>query len=197
MSRSAMSDYARRSSLCFMQSHTRHHDKYLKGRHLWTYNYLFMQKRSVGRIFLRRRVLYSLPEPGHWRSAVAGLCCNISILPSFESNWENLSRQRSKDIKTMANGSGKLEVLLTNATGAIGFSSNGRRLASSSYDKAMRLWDVDTGAHQQTLKGHYDAVLSVTFSLDGRWLASASDDRTVRLWNTETGILQQTLEGAL
>lgn len=54
-----------------------------------------------------------------------------------------------------------------------------------------------TGALQQTLQGHLDAVLSVTFSFDGRLLASGSRDYTVRLWNSSTGLLLHTLEGHL
>ena len=62
------------------------------------------------------------------------------------------------------------------------FSPDGKQLASSSFDRTVRLWDVETGACVRTLEGHGDWVLSVCFSPDGRRLASGSDDRTVRLW---------------
>src|SRR4051812_16815588 len=40
---------------------------------------------------------------------------------------------------------------------------------------------------RETLKGHTQAVKSVTFSPDGKILASASYDGTLRLWEVATG----------
>ncbi|MDP7088108.1 MAG: hypothetical protein QF360_10865, partial [Phycisphaerales bacterium] len=37
-----------------------------------------------------------------------------------------------------------------------------------------------------TLRGHEDAVVSVTFSPDGQRLASGGDDQTIRLWETRS-----------
>jgi WD40 repeat protein len=62
------------------------------------------------------------------------------------------------------------------------FSPNGTRLASSSYDQTVRVWDAAKGQEVLTLKGQTNAESSVAFSPDGRRLASASTDGTVRLW---------------
>ncbi|KAJ5293570.1 hypothetical protein N7508_008391 [Penicillium antarcticum] len=62
-------------------------------------------------------------------------------------------------------------------------------MASSSYDKTVRLWDVATGDLCQIFKGHSYLVTSVAFSLDGRRLASSSFDKTVRFWDVGTGEL--------
>jgi len=78
---------------------------------------------------------------------------------------------------------------------SVTFSHDSKLLASASYDKTVRIWDVSTGSLQQTLEGHSDEVTSVTFSHDSKLLASASYDKTVRIWDVGIGSLQQTLEG--
>lgn len=76
---------------------------------------------------------------------------------------------------------------------SVAFSHDGKRLASGSNDKTVRIWAAETGALQQTLQGHRDWISSVAFSHDGKQLASGSDDKSVRIWDVETGVLQQIL----
>ena len=60
-------------------------------------------------------------------------------------------------------------------------------IASASYDKTVRLWDVATRRLVKTLEGHGSMVTSVTFSVDGSYVISGSDDKTIRIWHTRTG----------
>ncbi|KYC41420.1 hypothetical protein WA1_22265 [Scytonema hofmannii PCC 7110] len=64
-------------------------------------------------------------------------------------------------------------------------------LASGSSDKTVKLWSFD-GRELKTLKGHSDAILSVSFSPNGMMLASASFDGTAKLWYLESTELQTT-----
>ncbi|MFN9959153.1 MAG: WD40 repeat domain-containing protein, partial [bacterium] len=68
------------------------------------------------------------------------------------------------------------------------FSPNGRRIASSSGDNTLRLWDGASGkALGAPLQGHTAQVNAVVFSPDGERLASAAADKKVRLWSVRTG----------
>jgi serine/threonine-protein kinase len=63
-------------------------------------------------------------------------------------------------------------------------SLDGRRLATCSDDRSIKLWDTTTGEELFTLRGHTAGVLCVAFSPDGRRIASGGWDRTVRVWDT-------------
>ncbi|MEM9456891.1 MAG: CHAT domain-containing protein [Myxococcota bacterium] len=69
----------------------------------------------------------------------------------------------------------------------IGFSPNGRLLASVSQDKTLRLWNARTGAVAGVLEGHTDKLRRLAFSADGWWIATAAEDGFVRLWLVEPG----------
>lgn len=63
-------------------------------------------------------------------------------------------------------------------------SSDGQFALSASWDKTLRLWDLNTGLTTRRFVGHTADVLSVSFSADNRQIVSGSRDRTIKLWNT-------------
>ncbi|MDF5729307.1 MAG: CHAT domain-containing protein, partial [Rhizonema sp. PD38] len=68
------------------------------------------------------------------------------------------------------------------------FSLDGKTIASGSWDKTVKLWNLD-GQLLHTLTGHSDKVNSVVFSPDGKTITSANFDKTVKLWNLDGQLL--------
>ncbi|EKM60093.1 uncharacterized protein PHACADRAFT_250980 [Phanerochaete carnosa HHB-10118-sp] len=77
---------------------------------------------------------------------------------------------------------------------AVGFSPDGRTIASSGRDCKIRIWDGLTSALLSVLSGHSDWVRSVKYSLDSVRIVSASNDKTVKIWDAASGVLVRTLE---
>jgi WD40 repeat protein len=75
------------------------------------------------------------------------------------------------------------------------FSPDGKTVLSGSYDKTIKLWNVETGTCIRTFEGHNKSIQSVCFSPDGKTVLSSSWDDTIRLWDVETGICIQLFEG--
>lgn len=53
-------------------------------------------------------------------------------------------------------------------------------IISSSWDKTLKSWDLNTTGVLKTFDGHTDKVLSVALTADGQYAASGSADMTVR-----------------
>jgi WD40 repeat protein len=70
---------------------------------------------------------------------------------------------------------------------AVPFNRSGTLLASASYDRLVKLWNVTQRCEYVTFQGHKDMVFWVAFSPDGEWLATASRDRTAKMWHMESG----------
>lgn len=69
------------------------------------------------------------------------------------------------------------------------FILDGTRILSTSEDRTLCLWDVETGRFLKSLKGHSGPVRTCAFDPIHKLIASGSDDLTVRLWDSEGTLL--------
>ncbi len=76
----------------------------------------------------------------------------------------------------------------------LALSRDGRRALSGSWDKTVRLWDVQTGRAIRTLDESAE-VNCVAPSPDGRYALSGTSDKVLRLWDAESGREIRKLQG--
>lgn len=68
----------------------------------------------------------------------------------------------------------------------LAFSSNGKKLASGSFDGTSRVWDVQTGRPLSNFSFEAN-VGAVAFGKNDEWIVSSSDDGTAKIWDARTG----------
>ncbi|NGY59233.1 hypothetical protein G7043_09895 [Lentzea sp. NEAU-D13] len=91
--------------------------------------------------------------------------------------------------KLIADQQTPLGVPLKGHTGAVyltSFTKDGSVLATASYDRTARLWDVRDRSNPKPLAvitGHKDWLTSAVFSPDDKVLATTGNDKTIKLWD--------------
>ncbi len=73
-------------------------------------------------------------------------------------------------------------------TRSVAISPDGTTVATGSFDRGIRLYDIDSGeawARSDAAAGHTSGVNAVRFFAGGKLLVSAGLDKTVRVWNVD------------
>ena len=65
---------------------------------------------------------------------------------------------------------------------SLAISPDGRWLASVSWDKTLKIWDLNSGNLKDSLTAHQQEILAVTF-LDSDYLVTGSFDQEIKLWS--------------
>jgi mono/diheme cytochrome c family protein len=84
------------------------------------------------------------------------------------------------------NGNAKLVRTLVESTDsvfAVAFSPDNKLIAAAGADRAIRIYEVETGKETATIEDHADWIYDLAFSPDGKRLASASRDKTSKVFD--------------
>jgi DNA-binding beta-propeller fold protein YncE len=94
------------------------------------------------------------------------------------------------DLRLFTSREWKLKAVLAgqdDVVACVAFRPDGAKIASASYDRTLRIWNIATSKTERVLTAHSDFVTSVAWSPDGKLLASGSKDRSARLVEADTG----------
>jgi WD40 repeat protein len=73
------------------------------------------------------------------------------------------------------------------------FNREGTRIATSSSDGTVKIWDAVTGDLQRTLHNSLAGVRELAINRDGTRLVTGSEDYTAKIWNVDTEKVLRTL----
>lgn len=100
-------------------------------------------------------------------------------LEKVHSTEENTEKKEEKEV-------GKPFKSLTghnHFVSGLNISKDSKYLVSSSWDKTIRLWDLNTFTTRNLIQGHSKDSLCVSFANEGRSILSGSMDKSLRVWN--------------
>ncbi len=115
--------------------------------------------------------------------------------PGYHPEDNNLNYYQRHIGKELVGFLGSLNLKHTSIVKACAISPDGKTVVSASYDKTLKLWELESGKEIRTFLGHEDGVNSCAISPDGKTLVSASRDKTLKLWELESGKEIRTLTG--
>ncbi|KAJ3670982.1 hypothetical protein LUZ60_008408 [Juncus effusus] len=131
---------------------------------------------------------FTTPQPRQFVSLAADLSGDVicaGTLDSFEIFVWSMKTGRLLDV--LSGHEGPVHGLM--------FSPINNQLASSSWDKTVRIWDVFNSKGATESFPHNHDVLTLTYRPDGRQLACSTLDGLIHFWDPQEGLLTGTIEG--
>ena len=103
----------------------------------------------------------------------------------------SVARGRKDGLVTIVRRGRPVQILQRRGAGvtALGFSHDGRLLATGDKKGTVRVWSLAAGRILRVFSGHSAAITSVAFSPDGSLLLTASKDKQARTWDVRGGPL--------
>lgn len=126
--------------------------------------------------------------PNAYQAAPPTLASNLPNLPAKPARSPKSAKPAQPQIRPQVN---TVYICVGHASRVttLGWSPNGKYLASGSYDKTVQLWDTSNGSNMVTYKGHMQRVQALMWSPDSSRIASAGDDALVHIWDTSGKLL--------
>ncbi|OKH15864.1 hypothetical protein NIES592_04940 [Fischerella major NIES-592] len=110
---------------------------------------------------------------------------NFSQLRVWQANLQGIKLHNVNFTNSDLTKSVFSEILV--AVLSLALSPDGKLLATGDANGNVYLWQVQTGKHLLTLRGHTNQVFSVAFSPQGNILASGSFDSLLKIWDVSSG----------
>ncbi|KAF3937222.1 Xenin [Dactylella cylindrospora] len=113
--------------------------------------------------------------------------CAGSFAESYIRVW-SLKGEKLQSVNQSENedaGTSRRYIGHSGAVYGVSFSPDANWLLSSSDDKSVRLWSLQTHTAMVSYRGHDSPVWDVAWGPFGYYFATASHDHTARMWSTE------------
>ncbi len=133
--------------------------------------------------FVAQQGFNSAPAgPVHEAAERALVCVTVPLLTRAWSASDSYNPKPAL-LRTLEGGAGRVSV-----------TPDGQCAVSGSGDRALRVWDLTTGACLRALEGHAYSITSLDVTPDGRQAASTSGGKTIRVWDLTTGTCRRVLK---
>ncbi|MBW4483795.1 MAG: hypothetical protein KME14_14735 [Tildeniella torsiva UHER 1998/13D] len=142
-----------------------------------------VQRQRVDQLALTAQALLATQPVEAEVNAIAAMGLSQSVFVQFPNHPQSVAAEGSV-LDTIRRSSERNRLFHEDSVTSVAFSPNGQTIVSGSWDKSVRLWDVQSGAPiGNPLMGHEDLVWSAAFSPDGQTIVSGSYDKSARLWD--------------